>query len=541
MSLYSVLLVDDEEEVLQIMMKKLDWESMGFRIIGYAKNGEEALEIAEEYQPDVVMTDIKMPFMDGLTLCKKLKEAYQKIKLIILSGFDEFEYAKEAIKAEVEEYILKPINSNELREVFDRIKSALDRELDEKRNIEKLRKYYLESLPILQESFYTSLLEGRISENKIDYYLKNYQIDLKGELYAVTILHISSELQKTSGQNNDLADPFLQTVSVKKLAEEQLAGKWDFKTITYLGDIIVITAFEDTDSINHYTDLMDRICKMTKRICNVCITAGIGQACLYMHQLHFSYEGAKNAVSYRVIYGNNRAINITEMDPNSHNDIPWEEPYIRQIFKQIKTGDVGTIKAAVDEFVGNMSSIKMSLQRYRILLMILITEIYKFGNANQIDMKKVFKEEKDVYVHTLQLESSNSLIHWLCDSCIKMHNLVRAERQNINTSFVTKAVEYVEEHYSDDDLTIDVICRYLNVSAAYFSTIFKKETGKTFINYLTQYRMDQAVEMLEYGDDKTHIIAGKVGYSDPNYFSYAFKKKFGISPSKYRMNKRVVS
>ena len=111
MNQYTVLLVDDEEEVFQVIMKKLNWESMGFSIAGYARNGVEALEMAEELQPDVVMTDIKMPYMDGLTLCKKLKELYQKVKVIIFSGFDEFEYAKEAIKIEAEEYILKPINS----------------------------------------------------------------------------------------------------------------------------------------------------------------------------------------------------------------------------------------------------------------------------------------------------------------------------------------------------------------------------------------------------------------------------------------------
>ena len=110
MSLYSVLLVDDEEEVFQVIMKKLDWEGMGFRIAGYARNGVEALEMAEELSVDVVMTDIKMPYMDGLTLCRKLKEQYQKIKVIIFSGFDEFEYAREAIKIEAEEYILKPTN-----------------------------------------------------------------------------------------------------------------------------------------------------------------------------------------------------------------------------------------------------------------------------------------------------------------------------------------------------------------------------------------------------------------------------------------------
>ena len=171
MNQYSVLLVDDEEEAVQVIMKKLDWESMGFKIVGYARNGVEALEMAEELQPDVVMTDIKMPYMDGLTLCKKLKELYQK-KSYHFSGFDEFEYAREAIKIEAEEYILKPINSNELREVFERIKTNLDKEMDEKRNIDKLRAYYMESLPVLQENFYTSLIEGRIPEEQIEKYVK---------------------------------------------------------------------------------------------------------------------------------------------------------------------------------------------------------------------------------------------------------------------------------------------------------------------------------------------------------------------------------
>ena len=216
MNLYSVLLVDDEEDVFRVIMKKLDWESMGFRIAGYARNGVEALEMAEELQVDVVMTDIKMPYMDGLTFCRKLKELYPKTKIIIFSGFDEFDYAREAIKVEAEEYILKPINSNELREIFERIKTNLDKELDEKRNIDKLREYYLESLPMLQENFFVSLMDGRISESQIEKYAVDYQINLQGPYYVVTILHIST----TAADGEDVQiDPFLKAIAVKKLAD----------------------------------------------------------------------------------------------------------------------------------------------------------------------------------------------------------------------------------------------------------------------------------------------------------------------------------
>lgn len=532
MSQYSVLLVDDEEEVFQVIMKKLDWESMGFRIAGYARNGVEALEMAEDLQVDVVMTDIKMPYMDGLTLCRKLKEFYQKIKVIIFSGFDEFEYAKEAIKIEAEEYILKPINATELREVFERIKTNLDKELDEKRNMDKLRDYYMESLPVLQENFYTSLIDGRISEELIERYAQNCQIELVGPYYNVTVLHIS----QNSSAKDAAMESLLLTVSVKKLAEEQLEAEWNSKVMTYLRDLVIITQLS-SESITRFTDEMDQICKMAKRVCNAYVTAGVGQLCSSPIQLPVSYQGAKTAISYRVLYGNNRAINIVEMDPQENADIPWEESYISNILKKIKLGDTKDLHQAIEEFILQMTNSKMSLQKYRILVMELITELFRFGANNQMNLEDLFGDNNDVYLQAMQLESPQALGEWLDDRCCKIQNQILNTRLDTTKVFVGKAIEYVKENYSNQDLSIETMCGYLNVSAAYFSTVFKKETGKTFINYLTDYRMEEAVDLLLNQNEKTYIIAEKVGYSDPNYFSYAFKKQFGMSPSKYKASK----
>lgn len=534
MSLYSVLLVDDEEEVFQVIMKKLDWEGMGFRIAGYARNGVEALEMAEDLQIDVVMTDIKMPYMDGLTFCKKLKELYQKIKIIIFSGFDEFDYAREAIKVEAEEYILKPINANELREVFERIKINLDKELDEKRNIDKLWEYYMESLPVLQENFFISLMDGRISKDQIEKYAVDYQIDLEGPYYVVTILHIST---MTHEGEKEPIDPFLMAISVKKLIEEQLLPIWDSRAVIYLGDILVITQLPDEDSIARFTDTMDKICRIAKRICNVRVTAGIGHLCDRLSQLPLSYQGAKSAVSYRVLYGNTRAINIAEIDPQENVDIPWEEPLIQKVFKEIKMGKEEALREAIEELSTQIAVSKISLQKYQLLLMELVTEIFRFCGNHQINLDDVFGENSDIYNQVLQLESTGALRKWLEENCIKLQRQVLHERQDTTKSFVTKAVEYVKEHYGDQELSIEMICSHLNVSAAYFSTVFKKEMGKTFINYLTDYRMDRALDLLMEKGERTYIIAERVGYSDPNYFSYVFKKRFGMSPSKYKADK----
>ena len=531
MNLYSVLLVDDEEEVIQIIRKKMNWEEMGFRVAGYAHNGVEALEMAEEYQPDVVLTDIKMPYMDGLELSRRLKNLYPTVKIIIFSGFDEFEYAKEAIKLEVEEYLLKPMNAVELKEVFERIRKNLDREMDEKRNMDKLQEYYLESLPMLQENFFTSLIEGRIPDEQLEKYLVNYRIRLDGPYYIVTILHVSSAEQQTE------MNPFLLTVSVKKLAEEKLVERFRCRTLMYLGDIVLISQLDTTEEVMVYTDAMDDFCRLAKKICGVRVTAGVGQLCQELQDLRNSYQGARNAVSYRALYGNTRAINIAEIDPQEHSDEPWEDQALQEIIKKIKLGDQAALEESVQNCRQRFLERSTSLQKYRIFVIELIAELTRFGNNNHLNMDEIFREYNDIYTIAFQSESPEELWNWILEISGRIQEMVSRERQNTTKSFVTRAMEYVGEHYADQNISIEGVCKNLGVSAAYFSTVFKKETGKTFIGYLTDYRMEQAVELLMTTNDKTYIIAEKVGYSDPNYFSYAFKKKYGMSPSRYRMRK----
>lgn len=190
----------------------------------------------------------------------------------------------------------------------------------------------MESLPVLQENFYTSLIEGRIPASEIEKYLKQYQIPWSGPYYVATILHIS-----TPDPQLEL-DPFLLGMSVKQLAEEQFVDKWRSNTFFYLGDILVITQLKETEEITAYTNAMDRFCKLAKRVCGAKVTAGIGPVCDEIAELPASYQGARNAVSYRVIYGNTRAINIAEIDPQGSAEEPWEEQSIGNILKRLRPG-----------------------------------------------------------------------------------------------------------------------------------------------------------------------------------------------------------
>ena len=341
MDKYTVLLVDDEEEVIQVIMKKIDWEELGLSVIGYASNGVKALELVEEFQPDIVMTDIKMTYMDGMELSQQIKREFPATKILIFTGFDEFEYAKEAVHLEVEEYILKPVNAAELKEVFIQVKNKLDQEISEKRSVEVLQRYYMESLPVLRANFYSTLIEGRIQENELPKYLQDYQIAFAGPLFCCLVIHTSSR-QVPEGMN-----PLLLDTSVRKQAEERLGEKWRAKSFSYLGNTVMIVQFEEEWQVADLTDECDRFCRYARRMIGAVVTVGVGKVCRDVLELAKSYIGAREAVSYRAIYGASRAVNIREIDPQeTAGGNPTDDTRLGELFKRICLGSEQEVREA---------------------------------------------------------------------------------------------------------------------------------------------------------------------------------------------------
>ncbi len=530
MNKYNVMLCDDEPDVAETIISKLDWDSLGYNQPRYAHNGLEALEMAEESMPDVVMTDIRMPYMDGLTLAKKLKTQYPSIRIIIFSGFDEFEYAKEAIRLSAEEYILKPIDSEELQKVFERIHAALDKELDDRTNVEKLEAYYRQSLPTLQENFLSSLMEGNIPDAFIERGMKDYHIHLTGPYYTVLVIH-TSKTHTPPG-----ISPMLLSVSVRKLAEDKLS-QFPLQLFGYLGNTCALVSLQKEDQINALTDGMDSFCRLAYGTMKAVVTVGVGMVVDNVKDLAMSYNGARQAVSYRVLYGTCKAINIKEIAPEEHdNQSEMEDANLREIFKQIRLNSKEGLKQAVHTFIFSNEDHMKTIQDYRFFVMDIMTEMYRFARSNHLDTTNMFDGSTEVYSYASRIEKTD-LENKLFKECSSLQKLMNDSRSNSTRSFVTKAKDYVSENYYNENLSVESICSELGVSAAYFSTVFKKETGKPFTQYLTDVRMEKAVQLLMEKDLKTYIIAREVGYSDPNYFSYAFKKKFGVSPSKYKSGK----
>lgn len=532
MNYYTVMLVDDEKEVRQAIIDKVDWESIGFKMIDSAENGEEALEKAERLCPDVIMTDIQMPFMDGLTFCKKLKERISGTKIVIFSGYDDFEYAKEAIKLEAEEYILKPISSVELKQVCLRIKDRLDDELDKKRNVERLEKYYLESVPLFREQYLVGLLEGRMTKENMEELRKLYDQKMDAAYYAVCVFRADF-----NGEEADRLDANLLTVSLKQMIDENLDKHFQYCSINYLGTVVVIVMLESKDALAAVIREADLICKLGHKILSVSTTAGIGNIYAKLLELNHSYEEAKAAVDYRILLEPNQAIFILDIEPKSEERFLIDEKELQVIIKEIKIGSKEDLEAAIKEWIDKLKSSAVSMPQLQTIFAEMTVEIMRLARVYEVKTDDIEGLNIDFYNELKRFESLDALGDWLLAVSYQLRGQIRRERTDATKLLIDKAKQFIETQYCDNELSVEKLCSYLGLSATYFSTIFKRETGMSFVVYLTQIRMEKALQLLNTTEEKAYVISELVGYTEPNYFSYVFKKQYGISPSKYRINR----
>lgn len=528
MNKYTLLLVDDEEEVIQIILKKINWEGLGFSVIGHADNGVKALEMVEEYQPDVVITDIKMPYMDGIELCKNIREEYPATKMVFFTGFDEFEYAKEAVHLEIEEYILKPLNAVELTNVLTGLKIKMDREVHDRKSAEILRAHYMESLPFLKANFYTSLVEGKLSEEEISKHLADYGIDFEGPYFGCLLIHTSST------QVPEDIDPQLLRTSVYKQVKEYLAERWKVKCFSYMENTVAIASLESEEAVSELTDDCDKFCRYIKRVLGAVVTIGVGQIHENIMELSDSYLGAREAISYRALYGVSRSINIKEIAPQEKNvSTSANDTELAQLFKMVRLGNEIEIGDMTRQYFKHAFSAETSLRNHHIAVMELVSALYRFAVNNDISEDEFARVTPDSYSKLFDLELG-ALENWLRSVCLFLHEMIVNARHTSTRTIVDNAKEYIRNNYWEEGISLDEICRTLGVSNSYFSTVFKRETGRSFVGYLTDYRMEKAARLLMETNEKSYVIGKKVGFADPNYFSYVFKRQFGVSPSKYR-------
>ena len=525
MDLYRALLVDDEEDIRVGISRKMDWEGLGFTLVGEAENGQDALELAETLQPDVVLTDIKMPFMDGLELCRLLSARLPACKFIVFSGFDEFEYAKQAIRMNVSEYILKPINAAELSAVLQKLRDQLDRERAERQDVETLRSRYEESLPVLRELFYTNLLDGRIPADQVPERAARLEIDLSGEGWVAALVH----LHGVAGRGELLA------LSVKQLLDENLAVEGCCsKAFLYNDAVAVAASFHGDFSVYDFIGAVDRVCALAESYLGLTLTVGVGAPCAGPGGLSQSAAGARSALDYRQLVGSGRAIYIGDLEPDAGGRLSFEERDERALTTAVKLGDEAAVRTACEGLADRLRASGLTMAKCSLFFLELLTFLLKLTRSADLEPEEVFGPGFNGAVQVTDFESPEALAAWCAQRCLRIRELIRLRRTDSAGRTVEKAKDFIHAHYGDSELSVEMLCEHLHLSPAYFSTLFKREVGMSFTAYVTVVRMEAAGEALRTTEEKTYLIARRCGYEDPNYFSYVFKRHFGMSPTKFR-------
>lgn len=536
---YKLLLVDDELNIQENVWRAIHWEQWGFEVVGRANHGAEGLELAEKLRPDVVLTDIRMPYIDGLEMARRIAQQMPYTKFIILSGFDEFEYAKQAIHLSVLDYVLKPITSQELLKVLSRAREQLDQQMAERRDIQKLRRHFRTSLPLLIDQMLSALITGRLGAQEAMEKAKRYELDLTARGYQVAVAKLDASDQSRQVIEREFSGEMeLVEFSALNLSREVL-GEQGIAFLHNSSVVLLLLLRGDAPQQGADTLLpqLETIRLNFAKYLGIPMTIGVGRRCRSLGQVHASYEQALDALDNRAILGGDRVIFIEDMEPARHNQALLGPEESHELIRLLKTGTAQELENFIDDRFAVLVQQGVAQKDYRIYIVSMLTAILRAANDLNIDVELSSAQCRLL----LQAEegSARQVREQLRELAIGIQSAINRDRSDSSRTLVSQAVEYIGLHYDDSTLNVEALCQRLHISTAYFSTIFKKEMKQTVGNYLTQVRMEAAHDLLIGTTLKSTEIADRTGYTDPNYFSYCFKKRYGISPTEYRRRQRA--
>jgi two-component system response regulator YesN len=547
--MYKLILAEDEEDVREGIISQIDWEKYGFEVVDQAENGREAAESIDRLLPDVVVTDIQMPFMNGLQLAEWIRSRHPNTKIIILTGFDEFEYAQRAIKLQIDEYILKPFSSQELVDVLLKVKATIEAEIAEKENVFVLSEHYRKSLPVLREQFLSSLVSRRLTLTEIEEKSAEYGILLNGQLFQSSVISVDYIRREGSSKTQDgrpvslrdTGDRNLQLFAVLNIAEE-ICLKHDFgKVFIHRDDVVLLSVSpekEETEITGKTLAVLEEIRQNVQRFLKLTVTSGAGTVCHSPALLFNSFGDALQALDYRLILGNNRVIWIEDVESRSMQMLDYDELTQQSLIRTIKLGTVQELTDVVDGLFAGLDIAQVSTQDYQIFLLEIITSILRVAKEAGSETAELFGSGLSSLTDMNKFNNVEEAKQWIINLCTRIMDSIALERQSSYKQLIDQAKEYIRSHYGESDISIGKVCSHLHISTGYFSSIFKKEMKMTFVSYLLQIRLEAAKELLRSTELKAFEIAEKIGFADPNYFSFCFRKKYGFSPKEYKNSAR---
>ncbi len=532
-----VFIVESDTAVREEIKNSIKWEREGYEVAGEASDGELAYPMIVQERPDILITDIKMPFMDGLELSRLVRQELPDIKILIVSGCAEFEYAREAIQIGVEDYLLKPVSSAELLKVLRGVSVSVIQEWEEKELLKKYEEDMWENREYKKEEFLTRILTQSLSVTEILAQGKILSMDLSARLYNAILLKITGDFDGADGQNHML-DVF---TDVERTLEEQ-KGVYYFRC--GLEGWVVLCLAEDERQMNYK---VESVGECINRIISSCplqleYFGAVGKPVLRLRELKDSVDEAERVFAYRYLKKWNQMIGSEDISEGIMDNVELDLSSLeivrqdRRVAEEfMRTGLKGEVTHFVNEFFGNLGENNMQSLFFRqyVTMDVYVTaaavlESIGYDSNELVSRCGDFKH----MVRTFQtVEQTKRYISNVMGTTIELREGVS---KYTNTSLLKAARSYIEHNFDNEEISLNSVAASVNLSPNYFSTIFSQEMGQTFIEYLTQVRMKKAKELLRSSSMKTSEIAYAVGYKDAHYFSYLFKKTQKCTPREFK-------
>lgn len=533
-----VFLVEDEMVIRRGIKNSIDWEKEGYIFCGEASDGELAYPMIIKEKPDILITDIRMPFMDGLELCKLVKKELPNIKILILSGYDEFDYAKEAIRLGVTEYLLKPISSGKLLEALNGVSESIRREKEDKDLVRKYMEEIRENTEHEKQKFFEQMIAGNLSMADALETGKKYEMSLSAGMYNLLLFRF------TLGEENRKSGELLGEAeyAIEKLTE-RLEYVFEFQRGVE-GWAFLLMADNEEQMSERVKELSKDLEEIMKNYSTIAYFGGIGQPVARLRELEESFREAERALAARFTMELNRIIsvddirmaqNVDTLDDIEITSFGEIEKTRTMLEKFLNNGVEDEIDEFVDVYINELpeENLKSVLMRQYIIMDAYIVMMSFCEKIEGIEGKmQAQSEELKNSMKTIQtLEEIKNYIRMLLKKIIGVRDTISGRRYS---DIIEIAKDQIRKTYMSDEISLNTIAAEVGMSPSYFSSIFSKEMGKTFVEYLTEIRMDRAKELLMCSSMKTSEIGYEVGYKDPHYFSYIFKKTQNCTPKEFR-------
>ncbi len=525
---YKIVLIDDEDVVRKGMKDLIPWKELNLVMAGDAPDGEKGLELIQDTLPHIAFLDINMPKMDGMKLTKIVRETYPDIKIVLLTGYDEFSYAREALRLGVEDYILKPITKDEVITLLEKLVRKLNEEQEEEKKQKNLEEKVKQSKHLIQQRYVEELIFNEIEDSLIVKRSISADVPYNKDYYSIALIDYDHFIKGIDSNENDITFFAIQNIA------DEIVKKNDWGLTFEINGINGILYYTD-DEYKLYETFKERleyIKTMIVKHLDITITIGVGQIVDGIGGIHLAYKTANEALVNRFFIGTNQIItqnSYIKLPHSSHINewLEWEDKLIQALKDEKEFGKV------LNEVYLKMEQSRITIEACQAIWNILVSSMFK--KFVQIDDRII-----DLFPNTMNIigdVKSKKTIKEIKDWVYKLYKICSdyiEEQASPNRIHLQNVLSFIADNYPIPDLSISMICSEVHLSPSYFSSIFKKATGSTFIQFLTDYRMDKAKEMLKYTSLKTYEIAEKTGYLDPQYFSTLFKKQFNMTPSEYR-------